>query len=169
MDKIANRGSSSLREGGSCQWQNVPKVSSFYIKLHYIISIITNNKMNTSMWELALCWAPCQKLPLNHYEILMGTGAGWTGPDPDIYCPLVISKLLNPLSLMRSFSSTISHLLSLLQSVTSCLFAGCQPLSASYCTGLPYFSRLLSSFSCFQLFVTPWTAARQASLSFTIS
>ena len=70
---------------------------------------------------------------------------------------------------MRSFSSTISHLLSLLQSVTSCLFTGCQPLSASYCTGLPYFSRLLSSFSCFQLFVTPWTAARQASLSFTIS
>ena len=49
VDKIANRGSSSLREGGSCEWQNVPKVSSFYIQLHYIISIITINKMNTIM------------------------------------------------------------------------------------------------------------------------
>ena len=37
---------------------------------------------------------------------------------------------------------TISYLLSLLQSVNfSCLFTQCQPLYASCCTVLPYFSR----------------------------
>ena len=87
VDKMANRGSSSLREESSCKWQNVPKVSSFYVKLHCVISIITINKMNTIMWVLALCWALCQKFPLNHSEILMGAGAGWMGPDPDIHCP----------------------------------------------------------------------------------
>ena len=76
VDKMANRGSSSLREESSCKWQNVPKVSSFYVKLHCVISIITINKMNTIMWVLALCWALCQKFPLNHSEILMGAGAG---------------------------------------------------------------------------------------------
>ena len=35
----------------------------------------------------------------------------------------------------------------------------------SYTTG----ARLVHSLSCVQLFVTPWTAAHQASLSFTIS
>ena len=169
VDKMANRGSSSLREESSCKWQNVPKVSSFYVKLHCVISIITINKMNTIMWVLALCWALCQKFPLNHSEILMGAGAGWTGPDPDIHCPLLVSKLLNPLSLMGSFSSTIPPPLPPPVSNRCCLFTGCQPLSASCYSVWLYFSRWLSSSSCVRLFVTPWTAARQASLSFTIS
>ena len=169
VDKMANRGSSSLREESSCKWQNVPKVSSFYIKLHCIISIITINKMNTIMWVLALCWALCQKLPLNHSEILMGAGAGWTGPDPDIHCPLLVSKLLNPLSLMGSFSSTIPPPLPPPGSNHSCLFTGCQPLSASCCSVWLYFSRWLLSSGCVRLFVTPWTTARQAPLPFTIS
>ena len=48
-----------------------------------------------------------------------------------------------------------------------CLFASFVPLFLTFSSFL--FVKLVQLLSCVQLFATPWTAAHQASLSFTIS
>ena len=63
-------------------------------------------------------------------------------------------SLLSAFYCWRSFSSTVSHLLSLLQSLTllACSLDASQPLYASCCTVLLYFPRLKMFFCCSFIF-----------------
>ena len=89
-----------------------------------VISPYTSNYSKSPTYELPSCGL--SKMP----ACVLSISGEWHCSLPSVsYC-------------WRFFSSTISHLFYLLQSVnSSCLFTWYQPLEASWCTVLVYFSR----------------------------